>query len=215
MNGPKVKVVLADDHLLILEAFRKLLEPQFEVVGVASDGRALVEVAFRLNPDIVVLDVAMPILNGIEAGRQLRKVMPAVKLIYLTMNEDPDLAAEVLREGASGFLLKTSAARELFQAIDMALDGATYVTPRIAQGLAELFIRDGSHNRKRDRSLTPRQREVVQLLAEGKSIKEAAHILGVAERTVCFHKYQVMEERGLKSSASLVQFAIKNRILIS
>lgn len=209
------KVMLADDHFLIVEAFRKLLEPQFEVVGVFSDGRALVEGALRLNPDIVILDVAMPLLNGIEAGRQLRQLVPAAKLIYLTMNEDPDLAAEAFREGASGYLLKTSAVRELFQAIDAALDGSSYVTPRVAQGLDELFIRSGSQPKKRDRSLTPRQREVVQLLAEGKSIKEVAYILGVAERTVCFHKYQVMEERGLKSTASLVQFAIKNRILIN
>lgn len=213
MRSPKL--MLADDHSLIVEAFQKLLEPRFEIVGVVSNGRALVESAPELNPDIVILDVGMPLLNGIEAGRQLRKALPDVKLIYLTMNEDPELADEAFRLGASAYLLKTSAARELFQAIDAALDGASYVTPRIAQRLDELFIRNGSQAKKRDRSLTPRQREVVQLLAEGKSLKEAAHILGVAQRTICFHKYQVMEELGLKSSASLVQFAIQNGILVA
>lgn len=208
------KVMLADDHSLFMEALCKLLEPQFKVVGVAADGRGLLETAPGLNPDIVILDIAMPILNGIEAGRQLRKIMPAVKLIYLTMNEDPELAAEAFRLGASGYLLKTSAATELFQAIRAALDGMSYVSPRIAQALDEAFIRTGSQIKKRERLLTPRQREVVQLLAEGKSMKEAAYILGVTQRTVGFHKYQVMEELGLKSSASLVQFAIQNRILV-
>src|SRR5262245_49969274 len=133
MKSPKL--MLADDHSLIVEAFRKLLEPQFEIVGVVSDGRALVESAPRLNPDIIILDIGMPLLNGIEAGRQLRKTIPAVKLIYLTMNEDPDFASEAFRLGASGYLLKTSAAQELFQAIDAALDDISYVTPRIAQRL--------------------------------------------------------------------------------
>ncbi len=207
------RVMLADDHTILVEAFRKLLEPQYQVVGTAADGRALVETAPRLKPDVIVVDIAMPLMNGLEAGLRLRELMPSVKLIFLTMNEDPDLAVDAIRSGASGYLLKSSAASELMQAIQLALKGKSYVTPQIARGVQKAFIK-GPRPKTRAKSLTPRQREVVQLLAEGKSMKEVAEVLKVTPRTVAFHKYQVMEELSVKTTADLIQFAIKSKILV-
>jgi DNA-binding NarL/FixJ family response regulator len=212
MNLPRA--ILADDHKILVEAFRKLLEPHCDVVATASDGRALLDVATSLTPDVIVLDIGMPLLNGLEAGRQLKKKMPTVKLIFLTMHQDPDLAVEAMRSGASGYLLKTSASSELLHAIQEALKGRSYITPQIARGMEESFIRD-PRGRQQPKSLTPRQREVVQLLAEGKSMKEIADLLNVTPRTVAFHKYRTMEELALKSTAELIQFAIKNHIVVA
>lgn len=206
------RVILADDHTLLLEALRKLVEPRCEVVATVADGRALLKAAVLLEPDVVIADISMPLLNGLEAGRQLRKMAPAVKLIFLTMNEDPDLAAEALRAGASGYLLKKSAASELFQAIQETLHGGTYVTPQIAQAMQKAFVRNPKP-RKRRELLTPRQREVMQLLAEGRSMKEAAQILHVTPRTVAFHKYRIMSELKLKTNSELFQYAMKTHIL--
>jgi DNA-binding NarL/FixJ family response regulator len=206
-------VMLADDHTILLEAFRRLLEGKCEVVGVVSDGRALLKEAPALRPDVVVVDIGMPLLNGLEAGRRLKEILPGVKLVFLTMNEDPDLAVEAMRIGASAYLLKKSAASELFRAIQDVLKGKTYVTPKIARGMHQAFIRN-PRGRSPEKILTARQREVIQLLAEGKSMKEAADFLDVTPRTVAFHKYRVMEELGLKTSADLVQFAIKSRIVV-
>src|SRR5436305_2782148 len=160
------RVLLADDHRLLREAFAKLLEPNCDVVGAVADGRALLAAAPGLRPDIVVLDIAMPLLNGLDAARQLKRVMPEVKVIFLTVSEDPDLAAEAFRVGASGFLLKNSAATELFQAIQEVLQGRSYVTPQAAQGLVAACL-DGPEAGKNAGELSPRQREVLQLLAEG------------------------------------------------
>jgi DNA-binding NarL/FixJ family response regulator len=206
------RVILADDHTLLLEAFRKLLEPRYEVVRTVSDGRALLESAIALMPDAVLVDMAMPLLNGLEAGRQIKKKVPGTKIIYLTMNEDPDLAIEAIRAGATGYLLKKSAANELFYAIEEALQGRQYVTPQVARGIKEAFIRD-PRLRERTKTLTPRQREVAQLIAEGKSMKEVAEVLKVTPRTVAFHKYQMMDDLGLKTTADLIRFAIKNRVI--
>jgi DNA-binding NarL/FixJ family response regulator len=208
------RVILADDHNILVEAFRKLLEPYFEVVATVSDGRALLDVAVALKPDVILLDIGMPLLNGLEAARQLRNKLPAVKLIFLTMHEDPDLAVEAMRAGASGYLLKTSASSELLHAIQEALRGRTYITPHISRGMEDSFIRDPL-GRQRTKSLTPRQREVVQLLAEGKSMKQIADVLHVTPRTVAFHKYRTMDELALKSTAELIQFAIKNHIVVA
>jgi DNA-binding NarL/FixJ family response regulator len=208
------RVILADDHKILVEAFRKLLEPHYEVVGTVSDGRALLNVAATLKPDVILLDIGMPLLNGLEAARQLKNKLPAVRLIFLTMQEDPELAVEAMRAGASGYLLKTSASSELLHAIQEALKGKTYVTPRISQGMEQSFIRD-PRGRQKAKSLTPRQCEVVQLLAEGKSMKEIADVLHVTPRTVAFHKYKTMEELALKSTAELIQFAIKNHIVVA
>ncbi len=208
------RVLLADDHKLLLEAFRKLLEPDCEVVGSVTDGRALLAAASELEPDIIVLDIAMPLLNGLDAGRQIKKVMPDVKLIFLTVNEDPDFVSEAFRVGASGYLLKRSAASELFQAIQDVCRGRAYVTPLVAQGMIDSFI-EGPKRRKASGKLTPRQREVLQLLAEGRSMKEAAAILNVTPRTVAFHKYRMMDELRLKTNAELIRFAIKQGLTSS
>ena len=207
------RVLIADDHALVLEAIRTLLEPQCEVVATVTDGRALVESAVLLKPDVVLIDIAMPLLNGLEAVRQLKAKMPGVKLVCLTMNEDSEIGAEAMRSGASGYLLKKSAASELFHAIQEVLKGRSYITPEIARGMQETFIRDPRQVTRRT-VLTSRQREVTQLLAEGKSLKEAAHLLNVTPRTVAFHKYQIMAEMKLKSTAELVRFAIKNGIVL-
>jgi DNA-binding NarL/FixJ family response regulator len=194
---------------MLLEAFRALLEPEFEVVGTATDGRMLIEEFSRLKPDVVVIDVGMPLLNGLDAGRQLKALQRSVKLIYLTMNPEPDLAREALRLGASGYVLKSSAASELKQAIHEALKGRSYITPLITQDVVGLLLEP----QNRPHELTSRQREVLQLLAEGRSMKEVASILDVTPRTVAFHKYRMMEQLHLKTSAELVQYAVKHGIV--
>jgi DNA-binding NarL/FixJ family response regulator len=205
------RVLLADDHRLLREAFAQLLEKDCEVVGAVADGRALLAAAAELKPDIVVLDIAMPLLNGLDAAQHLRRTMPEIKLIFLTVSEDPDLAAEAFRVGASGYLLKNSAASELFQAIQEALQGRSYVTPLATKGMVETFRTQDPKSKKAISS--PRQREVLQLLAEGHTMKEIARILKITPRTVAFHKYHMMDELGIKSSAELVQFAIKQHIV--
>ncbi len=199
------RILMADDHLMLLEAFKALLEPDFEVVGTVTDGRTLLEEFSRLHPDVVLLDVAMPLLNGLDAGRQLKAQQQSVKLIYLTMNPDPDLAGEALRLGASGYVLKSSAAQELKQAIEEALRGRSYITPLITRDVVGSLIQQ----RPARQELTPRQREVLQLLAEGKSMKEVAAILDLTPRTVAFHKYRMMEQLHVKTSAELVKFAVR------
>jgi DNA-binding NarL/FixJ family response regulator len=203
------RILMADDHLMLLEAFKALLEPDFEVVGTVTDGRALLEEFSRLHPDVVLLDVAMPLLNGLDAGRQLKAQRRSVKLIYLTMNPDPDLAGEALRLGASGYVLKSSAAQELKQAIHEALRGRSYITPLITRDVVGSLI----HQRTSRSDLTARQREVLQLLAEGKSMKEVAAILDLTPRTVAFHKYRMMEQLRLKTSAELVRFAVQQGVV--
>jgi DNA-binding NarL/FixJ family response regulator len=205
--------MLADDHTILVEAFLKLLEPNFQVVGTVSDGRALLESAQELNPDVIVADIGMPLMNGLEAGRRLKQLMPSVKLIFLTMNEDPAIAAEAMRSGASGYLLKSSAATELIRSIQLVAKGRTYITPQIARGMEKVFIND-PRPKHRAKDLTPRQREVVALLAEGKSMKEVASVLNVTPRTVAFHKYRIMADLNIRTTADLIQFAIKARILV-
>jgi len=199
------RILMADDHLILLEAFKALLEPAFEIVGTVTDGRTLLEEFARLNPDVVLLDIAMPLLNGLDAGRQIKAQRRSVKLIYLTMNPDPDLASEALRLGASGYVLKSSAVQELKQAIEEALRGRSYITPLITRDVVGSLLqqRDSRHE------LTGRQREVLQLLAEGKSMKEVGAILDLTPRTVAFHKYKMMEQLRLKTSAELVKFAVQ------
>lgn len=206
------RVMLADDHRLLREAFARLLEPECEVVGAVADGRALLAAAPDLRPDVVVLDVAMPLLNGLDAARQLNWVMPQVKVIFLTMSEDPEVAAEAFRVGASGFLLKNSAASELVQAVQEVCRGRSYVTPLATQGLVETFLRRPEPSGK-SAELSPRQREVLQLLAEGHTMKEIARVLKIMPRTVAFHKYSMMEQLGITSSAELVQFAVRQHIV--
>lgn len=202
------RVLLADDHQMLREAFTRLLEPGCDVVGAVADGRALLAAAPELKPDIVVLDIAMPMLNGLDAARLLRRSMPNVRIIVLTVNEDADLAAEAFRAGASSYLLKNSAASELLRAIDEAMQGRTYVTPLVAKQLVNALARPQNQERTKD-STTPRQREVLQLLAEGRTMKQVARILKITPRTVAFHKYGMMRQLGVRSTAELVHAAIR------
>jgi len=206
------RVLLADDHQMLLDALKGLLEPSYEVVGLVTDGRALLKAAQKLRPDIIVLDIAMPQLNGLEAGRQLKQSMPTAKLIYMTMNEDPYLVGEAFRAGASAYLLKQAAGLELNEAIQRVLKGGSYVTPSASKGLDDISMRDPK-NRELAPEPTARQREVIQLLAEGRTMKEVATLLYITPRTVAAHKYTAMELLQVKTSAELIQYAIKHRII--
>ena len=199
-------VLLADDHAMLLEAFKKLLESSYDVVGTVTDGQALVKAAGELKPDVILVDVAMPHLNGLDACERIRQRVPRAKVIFLTMDEDPDTAAEAIRRGASGYLLKASAASELFDAIEQVLSGKIYIAPAIAKGPAGVFVSQAEKGKSS--GLTLRQREVLQLLAEGKSMKEAADILNITPRTIAFHKYSMMEQLGFKTGADLIQHAV-------
>jgi DNA-binding NarL/FixJ family response regulator len=207
----RIRVLLADDHALLLGAFEKLLSGEFEIVGQAADGRALVAAAERLKPDVIVLDISMPLLNGLEAGRQIKQKQKDIKLVYVTMTEDADLASEAFRLGASGYLLKRSAASELTTAIREVVQGRSYITPLIANALIGTLLRPEAHAPGRD--LTPRQREVLQLLAEGHSMKEIANLLNISPRTVAFHKYEMMLQLNLETTAELVQYAVRHHIV--
>jgi DNA-binding NarL/FixJ family response regulator len=205
------RVLLADDHELLLGAFEKLLTPDCEIVGQVTDGLALVAAAETLRPQVIVLDIAMPHLNGLDAGRRIKQSMREVKLVFLTMNEDADLAAEAFRAGASAYLLKRSAASELATAIREVMQGRSYVTPLMTEGLVGALLHVDEHSGSRE--LTSRQREVLQLLAEGKSMKEAAAMLNLTPRTVAFHKYQMMEQLNIKSTAELIRYAVSHHIV--
>jgi DNA-binding NarL/FixJ family response regulator len=206
------RVLVADDHQMLADALQSVLEPRFDVVGKVGDGRALLEAAERLQPDIVVLDIGMPQLNGLDAGRHLKHTLPNIKLIFMTMHEDPYLVGEAFRAGASGFLLKEAAASELTEAIDEVMKGGSYVTKSAAEGLNQISLRDPK-SRAQAPEPTPRQREVIQLLAEGRSMKEVAYELKITRRTVAGHKYAVMELLQLKTNADLVQYAIEHGII--
>ncbi len=206
------RVLLADDHRLFREAIAQLLQAECEVVGAVGDGRAFLDAAADLRPDVAVLDVAMPLLNGLDAARQLLHRSPAVKVIFLTVSEDPDLAAEAFRAGASGYLLKNSAAAELLQAIREVSEGRSYVTPLVTRGLVGTFLH-APEPAKKGGDLSRRRREVLQLLAEGHTMKEIARILKITARTVAFHKYEMMRELGIRTGAELLQFAIKKHIV--
>jgi DNA-binding NarL/FixJ family response regulator len=204
------RVLLADDHTLILGALEKLVAAECEVVGTVSDGRALIEAADKYQPDVVVLDVAMPILNGLDAGREIKRRHPRIKLVFLTMNEEPEVAAEALRNGGSAYLLKRSAAAELLTAIHAVMQGRTYLTPLVTEGVVASLM----HPVERDaRTPTQRQREVLQLLAEGRSMKEAAAVLNVTPRTVAFHKYRLMAQLKIATTAELIQFAVRHHLV--
>jgi DNA-binding NarL/FixJ family response regulator len=208
----RTRILLADDHTMIRAAFQKLLEPQYEVVGSVGDGLALLKAAADLKPDLVLLDVGMPLLNGLDAARALRKSTPGIKLIFLTMNPDPDVASEAFKIGAAGYLLKTSEEPELLQAVHDAVRGVPYVTPQIGRAMEQNFIRDPSAPGG-PKPLSERQAQVLQMLAEGRSMKEIAFILQISHRTVRFHKYRIMEELGITTNSDLVRYAVKHSIV--
>jgi DNA-binding NarL/FixJ family response regulator len=208
---PRPRVLLADDHVLLLDAFRSLLGEVCDVVGSVANGRDLLNAVAELRPDIVVLDVTMPLLNGLDAARLLRQESPATRLIFLTMNEDPEVAAEAFKVGAAGYLLKSSAGSELRQAITEVALGRSYITPMVAADL--LAALQEPRRGLNEEPLTPRQREVVQLIAEGRSLKEIAAILDISPRTAAFHKYRIMDQLKARSTAELVQYAVRHHIV--
>ena len=207
----KPRVILADDHTMLVEAFEKLLSPECEIVAKVADGRALVAAVQAHHPDLVVLDVAMPLLNGLDAARQIKQFDKSVRLVFVTMNEDPDLAAEAFRAGGAAYLLKRSAGSELLTAIREAMKHRSYVTPLVTEGMLGALMH--STPDAGARQLTSRQREVLQLLAEGKSMKEVGSILNVTPRTVAFHKYRMMEQLKIKTNAELIQYAIRHNLI--
>jgi DNA-binding NarL/FixJ family response regulator len=205
------RLLMADDHTLVLEGIRKLLENDFELVGAVEDGRALLHAAEELRPDVILLDISMPLLNGIDACRQLAKSMPEIPVIFLTMHSDVAYVEEALRAGGAGYLLKRSAASELTSAITAVMHGKRYVTPLI--DWKESTTRRKNPSKPASERLSPRQREVLQLVAEGRANKEIAALLNVSEKTVDFHKSCIKRELMLNSTAELTQFAIKHRII--
>lgn len=209
----KPRVLLADDHKIVIEGLKSLLGDEFEIVGSVEDGRALVEQASTLYPDVIVADISMPQLNGIEAARQIKKIDKNIKIVFLTMHPDATYAANAFEAGASGFVLKHSASAELIRAIHEAIKGRTYVTPLVAGDLIRSYQEGDSPEKKMFKKLSPRQREILQLLAEGKSTKEIASILNISTRTVEFHKYKMMEQLNIKTSTELLQYAIKHGII--
>lgn len=208
----KPRLLIADDHVLLAEACKNLLEPDFDVVGIVSDGRALLEAALKLKPDVVIVDVAMPRLNGLDAGEQIKRQLKSVKLVYVTMNLAADVAAEAFRRGASAYVLKQSAADELLTALHKVIRGESYLSSLITKDTFEFLLRSGKSGPQQKR-ITGRQSEVLQLLAEGLSMKEIANELNLKPGTVAFHKYRIMETLGLKTNAELLEYAIKHHML--
>jgi DNA-binding NarL/FixJ family response regulator len=211
-NRHRARVLIADDHKLVAEACKGLLEPEFDVVGTVSDGRALLQAAAELRPDVVILDISMPQLNGLDAGEQIKQKSRGTKLIFLTMMLGPDVAAEAFRRGASGYVLKHCNAEELVVAVRRVLRGESYLSPAITKDTVEYLLRSGAVY-KEQKHISGRQSEVLQLLAEGKSMKEIAFILNLKPGTVAFHKYQIMDVLGIKTSAGLIEYAIKHHMI--
>jgi DNA-binding NarL/FixJ family response regulator len=206
---PRVRVLLADDHTIVAEGLEALLRDQFDLTGVVHDGLALLDAAVRLKPDVVVTDVSMPLMNGLDAVRRLHEQEPNIAIVVLTMHRDAEIAAEALRAGASGYVLKDSAGEELIKAITRAAEGKSYITNLMSTELVDLLVRRES-GKKQAHALSGRQREVLKLIAEGKTMKEVASILGISPRTAETHKYEIMQLLGLKTTAALIQYAVKS-----
>lgn len=207
------RILIADDHKLVAELCQNLLEPEFDVIGVVNDGRALLRAASELKPDVIIVDIAMPVLNGLDAAEQVRKMLPAVKVLFITMNTDADVAAEGFRRGGSGYLLKTCAASQMMTAVRDVLEGKTYLSPSLSRDTVGFLRRQDEKLVEEGKRLTERQREVLQLLAEGKVMKEVGGILNMSTRTVAFHKYRIMEVLGARSNADLVKYAFRNHLI--
>jgi DNA-binding NarL/FixJ family response regulator len=205
------RILIADDHRLLADACKSLLEPEFQVVGIATDGRGLIHSAIELKPDIIILDIYMPHLNGLDAGVQVKHKLPRVKLVFLTMNMAADVAAEAFCRGASAYVLKQSAGDELVFAVRKVQQGLSYLSPLVAQETVMHLQRKQNHFGE-EKCITRRQSEILQLLAEGKSMKEVAHIIDIAPGTVAFHKYRMMETLNIKTNAALLEYAIKRHM---
>ena len=206
----RIRVLLADDHKIVLDGLRSLLETEFELAGTVEDGRALISSTQHLQPDVIVVDISMPLLNGIEAVRQIKKLDKRVKVVFLTMHPDVTYAIRAFEAGASGYVLKHSASSELLTAIHEAIKGRTYVTPMIAGELLQAYNEKTYRQAEEEPQLTQRQREILQLLVEGNSAKEVANLLNISPRTVEFHKYSMMAKLNLKSVSALIQYALKH-----
>jgi len=209
---PSARILIADDHQLVAEACKSLLEPEFQVVGIVTDGRSLIKSAQSLKPDVILLDIAMPHLNGLDAAEQIRQKLPSAKLVFLTMNTAADIAAEAFRRGASAYVLKHSAAEELVTAIRKVVRGESYPSPLIAKETVVFLISKG-RTRTEEKRITKRQSEILQLLAEGMSMKQVAAELDLKPGTVAFHKYRMMETLGVKTNAELLEYAIKRQMI--
>lgn len=207
------RVLLADDHAMFHEGLEKLLSPTYEIVGRVQDGRALVEAAAELMPDLIVADISMPELNGIEAIREMKSAGLDPKVVLLTMHEDADYAIEALNEGALGYVVKHAASSELLSALEEALNGRMFVTPRVAKDVFSTLSNPNQAPAAGSREPTPRQRDVLRLLAKGCSAKETARLLGVSQRTVEHHKYNMMAQMGIKTTAGLIQYAVKRGLI--
>lgn len=207
-----MKVVLADDHTILIDAIKRVLEPEFKVVGTFSDGRSLLDSIESLNPDVAIIDINMPVMDGLTAGIKLKSMMPHIRLIYLTMDQDVDTAMEAFRIGASGYVIKASAVSELVTAIRTVSWGGFYTSPALTQNMVGSLVHN-SKKSKKTYKMTSRQREVIKLLAEGNSMVDIADQLGITPRTVQFHKYTVMQELEIDSNAELISYAIKNGLI--
>jgi DNA-binding NarL/FixJ family response regulator len=207
-----MKVVLADDHTILIDAIKRVLEPEFKVVGTFSDGKSLLDSVQSLNPDVAILDISMPVMDGLTAGIKLKNLMPNIRLIYLTMDQDIDTAMEAFRIGASGYVIKASAVSELVTAIRTVGWGGFYTSPALTENMVGSLVHN-SKKIKKTYKMTPRQREVIKLLAEGYSMVKIADQLGITQRTVQFHKYTVMQELEIESNAELISYAIKNGLI--
>ncbi len=207
------RVLLGDDHVMFCEGLRSILEPHFEVVGIVENGQELVAAAERLQPDVVVADISMPLLNGIGAARKLQKMRRPPKIVFLTMHADPTFATEAFRAGASGYVLKSSSGVEIVTAIQEAIRGRTHISAVVAGGVLGGLMESRTDQKKQAAELTPRQKEILQLIAEGKSPKEIAVVLSVSPRTVEFHKYRIMEATGVRTIAELTRYAVNHGIV--
>jgi DNA-binding NarL/FixJ family response regulator len=210
---PKIRVLLADDHTLVAEALKSLLKDAFDLVGVVYDGRALLDAAENLRPDVIVTDISMPLLNGLDAVRQIRARRPDTRIIILTMHRDTHLAADAFRAGVSGYLLKISPGEELVKAIREVAQGRSYVTTLLAKDLINLLMDHNAASREDGSPLTPRQREVLQLIAEGRTMKEVAGVLKISPRTAESHKYDIMQALNVQTTAELVQCAVRMKLV--
>jgi DNA-binding NarL/FixJ family response regulator len=213
MNGHhRPRIVIADDHKLVAEACKNLLEPEFDVVAIAPDGRTLLHVTEELHPDVVILDISMPELNGLDAGEQIKVKNRCTKLVYLTVSQGPEVAAEAFRRGASGYVLKHCHAEELLVAVRRVLRGESYLSPLITKDTVEFLLRSGTTS-EQEKQMSGRQKEVLQLLVEGKSMKEIAYILQLKPGTVAFHKYSIMATLGVKTNAALIEYAVRHHMI--
>jgi len=211
-NRQKARLLLADDHTLVAEACKSLLEPEFDVVAIVTDGRALVRAAVELRPDVLIIDIAMPLLNGLDAGEQVKHALPEARVVYLTMNVSPEVAAEAFRRGASGYLPKSAAASELIPAVRAVLTSTSYLSRLTTKDTVDFLLRR-KKSREEGQHITRRQREVLQLLAEGLSMKEVAFILKLKPGTVAFHKYRIMTTLGIKTNADLLRYALREHMI--